>query len=558
MTLPPAEPSDPLDRADYHFRNLLVECRQLYALAAADAWQNSPQHCGGSVDAWLAKMDTLHCGLILKVFFSLIEADRVWTVDKDRLSQSLIEHVWNARLAGSELRQAILNLSRETMRISWHSIVGPFDRIPCLQEHVPQLETLVMRLGNLIAKADGYITENEAARLRSLQEELHRQLKPLTLDETDVLDPCAPPTSDSVERLLDTPSVPHATLPQPPEEARKAAEPPAGEAALKEALAELDSLIGLARIKDEVRTLANFLAVQRQRAQAGLSQTTISLHMVFGGNPGTGKTTVARIVARIYAALGVLKKGHLVETDRSGLVARYAGQTAPLTHKKIDSAIDGVLFVDEAYSLVAEEGDDPYGSEALQVLVKRTEDDRHRLVAILAGYSEPMNRLIAANPGLASRFSTRLVFDDYTPGELGRIFQLMCDKNHYEIPAETQARLLAAFAWAYKHRDKHFGNGRLARNVFERAIRRLANRIAGVAPVTKELLTVLQPEDIEVDGVPASAVSPEAIAKLEFEMKCPGCGVSRRLQARHLGRRVQCKKCSTAFAANWPEVVGEE
>ncbi len=131
----------------------------------------------------------------------------------------------------------------------------------------------------------------------------------------------------------------------------------------------------------------------------------------------------------------------------------------------------------------------------------------------------------------------------------------MCEKNHYEVPAETQGRVLAAFAWLYERRDEHFGNGRLARNVFERAIRRLANRIAGVAPVTRELLTVLQPADIEVPRVPAAAVTPEAVAQLQFEMKCPGCGVSRKLALRHLGRRVKCKKCSAAFAADWPEVV---
>jgi len=554
MNAPPTG-ADRLDVADHHFRQLLAECRQLYALAAADAWQQSPQNCGASAGAWMSKLDALHCGLILKVFFALIEADRVWTVEKDRLSQSLIEHVWRTRLEGQALRQAVLSLSHESLRLSWNSVVGPFDRIVCLQEHVPELETLVMRLANLVAKCDGTVSANEAARLRSLQEELHRQLKPLTLDESDAVDPCSTPSGEAVQQVLDTPAVPHGEPSSSMSGQALPPSPPTGEAALQEALAELDGLIGLKRIKQEVRTLANFLNVQGHRAQAGLPQTTLSLHMVFGGNPGTGKTTVARIVARIFAAMGVLKKGHLVETDRSGLVARYAGQTAGLAHKKIDSAIDGLLFIDEAYSLVADEGEDSFGREALQVLVKRIEDDRHRLVAILAGYCEPMDRLIAANPGLASRFSTRLTFEDYTPGELGRIFQLMCEKNHYVVPAPTQARLLAALAWLYERRDEHFGNGRLARNIFERAIRRLANRIAGVAPLSTELLTVLQPEDIEVDGVPVEALSDEAIENLKFEMQCPGCSASRRLALRHLGRRVQCKKCSTAFEVSWPEVL---
>ena len=545
--------ASPLDIADRHFRELLAECRQLYARAAADAWQQAPQSCGDSVDAWMSKLDALHCGLVIKVFFAVIEADRVWTADKQRLSQSLIEHVWRTRLEGQALRQAVLNLSNETLRLSWSAVVGPFDRITCLQEHVPELETLVMRLANLVAKCDGTVTDSEAARLRSIQEEFHRQLKPLRIDDDSNHDPCSPATGEAIQQVLDTKAVPHGNL--QPAAATAPSHPAQGEDALKEALAELDGLIGLDKIKREVRTLANFLDVQRRRAEAGLPQTTVSLHMVFGGNPGTGKTTVARIVARIYAAMGVLKKGHLVETDRSGLVARYAGQTAALAHKKIDSAVDGLLFIDEAYSLVSEEGDDAFGHEALQVLVKRIEDDRHRLVVILAGYCEPMERLIAANPGLGSRFSTRLTFDDYTPGQLGRIFQLMCEKNHYIAPAETQARLLAGLAWLYERRDEHFGNGRLARNVFERAIRRLANRVAGVAPLTKELLTVLQPEDIEVEGVPETALSREAVESLKYRMQCPGCGDARKVSFRHLGRWVQCKKCSAPFDVQWPEVV---
>jgi SpoVK/Ycf46/Vps4 family AAA+-type ATPase len=151
-------------------------------------------------------------------------------------------------------------------------------------------------------------------------------------------------------------------------------------------MAELDDLIGLSGVKQEVRTLANFLKVQVERTKAGLPAAALSLHMVFGGNPGTGKTSVARIVGKIFGAMGVLPRGHLIETDRSGLVAEYAGQTGPKTHKKIEEALDGVLFIDEAYTLIHAEGDDPYGHEAVQTLLKRMEDDRDRLVVILAGY----------------------------------------------------------------------------------------------------------------------------------------------------------------------------
>src|SRR5215468_8367701 len=191
---------------------------------------------------------------------------------------------------------------------------------------------------------------------------------------------------------------------------------------LQQSLKELDDLIGLGPIKQEVRTLANYLKLERRRGEAGLSETEISLHMVFTGNPGTGKTTVARIVGRIFAAMGVLKKGHLIETDRSGLVAGYAGQTGPKANAKIDEALDGVLFIDEAYSLVADEGQDAYGMEAVQAVLKRAEDDRNRLVIIMAGYTEEMNTLLDSNPGLSSRFNRVLNFEDYSPVELARIY----------------------------------------------------------------------------------------------------------------------------------------
>src|SRR5690606_38969334 len=195
---------------------------------------------------------------------------------------------------------------------------------------------------------------------------------------------------------------------------------------LSEALAELDLLIGLSAVKNEVRTLVNFLRMQEHRRQQSLPEIHVGLHSVFVGNPGTGKTTVARIMSRILGAMGILEKGHLIETDRSGLVAEYAGQTAPKTNKRIDEALDGLLFIDEAYSLVAERGDDPFGAEALQTLLKRMEDDRHRLVVILAGYPAPLARLLQSNPGLSSRFSRHITFPDFAAAELGKIFELFC------------------------------------------------------------------------------------------------------------------------------------
>jgi hypothetical protein len=262
---------------------------------------------------------------------------------------------------------------------------------------------------------------------------------------------------------------------------------------------------------------------------------------------------VARLLGRILGAMGILSKGHLVETDRSGLVAEFAGQTGPKTHQRINEALDGVLFIDEAYSLVAESGDDPYGAEALQVLLKRMEDDRDRLVVVLAGYPRPMEALLRKNPGLSSRFPRTFAFPDYSACELGRIFEAMCDRDHYVLPGRTRARLLLGFHWLLEHRDEHFGNGRLARNVFERSLRRLANRLANVTPLTRELLTTLEPQDIWMDRVPESTWKEPEGEAAGFRMTCPSCAASSRVAGPTLGRRVACRRCGHEFVADWGE-----
>lgn len=257
----------------------------------------------------------------------------------------------------------------------------------------------------------------------------------------------------------------------------------------------LQDLIGLSSVKEEITKLANYIKIQQVRENKGLKTPNISYHCVFTGNPGTGKTTVARIMAGIYKDLGILKKGHLVETDRSGLVAEYVGQTAVKTNKIIDSALDGVLFIDEAYSLVQGFKED-FGQEAISTLLKRMEDDRNRLVVILAGYGSEMKSFIDSNPGLQSRFNRYIHFPDYTEDELKQIFLLSAKKNQYTLDDEALVKLDEIMSSAVEHKDKNFGNARYVRNLFETSIQNQAMRLSSQPQITEEVLSKLVAEDL--------------------------------------------------------------
>lgn len=256
---------------------------------------------------------------------------------------------------------------------------------------------------------------------------------------------------------------------------------------------ELEGLIGLNNVKQEIKTLANLVKVQQARKEEGLKNSTLSYHLVFTGNPGTGKTTIARIIASIYKDLKILKKGHLVETDRSGLVAEYLGQTAVKTNAVIDTALDGVLFIDEAYSLTDE--NDSYGKEAVATLLKRMEDDRDRLVVILAGYTENMTHFIVTNPGLESRFNKYIEFTDYNAEELFQIFMRLAHKYDYLIDEEAQQIIKDLINIEIESKDKQFGNARFVRNLFENILANQANRLANNNTLSSESLRTIVKED---------------------------------------------------------------
>ena len=263
-----------------------------------------------------------------------------------------------------------------------------------------------------------------------------------------------------------------------------------------ELMAQLESLVGLDEVKKDVKNLVNLMKVRKLRQENDLPVPPMSLHMVFMGNPGTGKTTVARLISGLYAAIGVLSKGQLVEVDRSGLVAGYVGQTALKTQEAIKSALGGVLFIDEAYSL-SSGGENDFGREAIETILKAMEDHRDDLIVIVAGYDEPMQKFLSSNPGLESRFNKYFYFPDYTGEQLLAIFKNQCQKNSYTLSPEAEEAAGALFDRLYEERDDNFGNGRDVRNCFEDMIVRQSNRVAMMENPSKDDLMAVLPEDLE-------------------------------------------------------------
>ncbi len=495
---------------------LIDQCESIYLSSAQRCLSEFPHRIGPNAAEFEERMQDLLRGVLIKVFISICWSDRFWSEAEKEAAQIILKRAWNVELCSENLKRSLAHVANKADTLLWQELLRPFTDIPELREELPTLKSIIIRLANVLAKVDRDVSADELRQLEELNRTLDQilssdssapgkartnnqtvsavqQSQSLNLDQPtlDLLHQTAGNESSSANRSNSQKDA------DSPQESKAELTNQQREKLFQEGLQELEALIGLDSIKQDVKQLVNFLKMQAARSQMNLPTTPITLHTLFTGNPGTGKTTVARIVGKLLCGLGLLNQGHTVEADRSALVAQYAGQTAPKTHACIDKALGGVLFVDEAYSLVAESGEDAYGDEAVQALLKRMEDDRSRLVVVLAGYPEPMDNLVKSNPGLSSRFQRSFAFPDYTPDELLKIFLGLCRKNQYKLTKDTARKLQEIFTKVVENKDEHFGNGRTVRNLFEQALQRMACRVVQSPKMTEELLTVLQPDDVQ-------------------------------------------------------------
>jgi hypothetical protein len=464
------------------------------------------------------------------------------------LSESMHRYCWLSDYTdylflsdGDDFRSFILKWWEDTSPLGGHltadPITRPFQSFAILACSISKSTSLykmyaqsLKLIAKFIIKSDG-VRPSERKYYTELRETLDRSLSILKNNlHTDIDDETVPPDNEPLRIEQSSPLTP--------------------DDALKQGRMELNSLIGVRSVKAEIERLSNFLNIRAQRLAAGFKVPQISLHFVFTGNPGTGKTSVARIIGKLLYGFGIVKSSKFIEADRSTLVGGYVGQTALKTSEVISNATDGVLFIDEAYALSKQTGGD-YGHEAIDTLLKKMEDLRDRLVVIVAGYPALMAEFINSNPGLKSRFTRFIDFEDHHVADLLRIFEGMCEAHGYKLSQQARGNLAIIFNRAYVEREANFGNGRWVRNAYEITLSNHSDRLVSLDQITRHQLQTIEASDLPFSmAIGHGVVSPFDLSDSCWEVQCPRCLVVSRARLEHIGRLVNCK-CGLRFKCPW-------
>ncbi|MDA7916539.1 AAA family ATPase, partial [Verrucomicrobia bacterium] len=434
-----------------------------------------------------------------------------------RIKDTVSDYVKDAKEKVDELRKA-------TQPNRKKGLDRPFNEISriCAKLELPAIviyyyENLVLDVCNSFANLDNELTAREDRFTRYLFKEMERICQEHYEANTDVTKDL---TSESVEQVI----------------------------------AELENLTGIQTAKDKIKQVANYARLQQMRIQQGMQAIPTSYHTVYTGNPGTGKTTVARLMGRIFKSLGVLKRGHIIECDRSALVAEYVGQTATKTNKLIDAALDGILFIDEAYTLA--KGQKDFGQEAIDIMLKRMEDDRDRLIVIVAGYPAEMEEFIESNPGLRSRFNRYIEFPDFSASELCLIFSDMCRKHDLVMTGELKEKLIHHFSHKIKSEERGTGNGRMVRNCFESAIHAQAERLSASYEFDPHALSILEHSDLHTPAEMKWLAYNEK--GLFYLVKCDECETDYKWKSDVNLHKAQCTHCGNIYHAEFGFLTEEE
>jgi hypothetical protein len=517
----------------------MEQCRQLYLTSAVsgEVFQKPLSR------QFAEDQERLHRGVLAKTYAAITVADGRWGKGEQRCAEVLLKHL-GVEYSPDTFEHTARKLMRQALHLEWKRLLQPFREIPALRARTAELQTVISRVGNLVAKSDGVVKPEETAALQKILEEFWLHVRP---------DPHEQPARSAA--FIEFGQGTAETAWEPPKPERRPKRPKADRGKMREQrLQQVEMLVGLQQVKQELCELADWALFQTQRRQAKLPHEPLALQFAFVGPAGTGKTLVATLLSDLMFASGGLKQGHVIETDGYELVSGDAHQAASKMKAILTQAMGGTVVINDAGAILL--ADNPSAVKALEVLDKNLAAHAERLAVVLS--SEDPDRLFSVldkHAGLAQQFRRRWHFDDYSTSELGQIFQRCCDRSQYRVTRLAQIKLLLGMHWCVHQDRRRFGNGHGVRGVFELAVQRLARRIAGVSPLTKELLTTFRDSDISISGVPARALGNLAETPRMFAVTCPGCAGVHLVGKDLLGIHVQCKSCHHRFLSAWGEPV---